>query len=373
MINKIILFVSVCFLVLSCTLSGTLLISDYFIYFALLFPCLAIFFVKKNILINNYLLCYLLLFPVLGAISGFLNSDLTVFFSSLIFFILFFLGFFIYPYVFKKTYAELYIFEYSTILSFFIICYLISFDLNIVAPYKSIYENPNSFGVATASISITILSLLFGYLEEKGHSIRKLFFLISFSLTFYLTLYSGSRTSVVAIIVSFILLVFIYFYKNKISFIKSICWFFTFIVFFVYMRDILEENILQKFSNKYDGDDLFDGRGYIWEVTFNNAGIFGNGSDYFSKTFALGPHNSFVSILGRLGYLFTFAFVILWGWIGYISYMYTINNKYKYSYMYFGGWLGFLILSTTEVMLFRFLMVISVMYIGCILLKNRSF
>ena len=131
------------------------------------------------------------------------------------------------------------------------------------------------------------------------------------------------------------------------------------------------QNVIDKFVAKDVGGDVFDGRGYIWEKTINDAGFWGNGSSYFLDEFALGAHNTFISILGRYGYVYFILIFIFWLFLGFKSFKFLLRSSISfYTYMYFTVWYAFTILSLTEVMLYTPIMIIFILSMSG---TNRKF
>jgi hypothetical protein len=75
---------------------------------------------------------------------------------------------------------------------------------------------------------------------------------------------------------------------------------------------ILWQGVESGYTDKLGSSDAFNGRGPIWQKTFEDARLFGYGSnDYFLQNFDLGGHNSLIDILGQSGLIAFYLMMIV--------------------------------------------------------------
>lgn len=355
-------------------------LPEFFIYFILmLFAIPIIFFKKINIKFEKKDIVMFFLFAVIGCLSSISNSEFTLLFSSVFFIIFYIVSKYFVSYIFViKDFKRILLKENSIFLAIFLIFIFLYFNDGRV-PYKGIYENPNTMGGILATSIILMLGLIFGVLDKWRKS--NIIFFITLNLLsliiFYQLLQTSSRTSLIAVLSVLFFLILIFslrkIYERKYSTVLNILIFN--IVLFLWIKSYsisLFDNFLLKFSDKNRNNDVFDGRTYIWDRTLSDAGLFG-GSDYFIREFSLGAHSSFISIIGRFGYIFGGIIILCWMYLGYkaISYFFKCKNDF-YSYCYLALWLGFTILSITEVMLYKTIMLLFFLCISGFLIENNS-
>ena len=133
---------------------------------------------------------------------------------------------------------------------------------------------------------------------------------------------------------------------------------------------IFNERILEKFNNKIESGDVLDRRGNIFSSTVTDANIFGHGPDYFSQTYGLGAHNSFISILGQYGYLASALFILFWVYVIYIAFKHFYSSHSNYSILPILLVLFFLMTSMTEIMLMKASMLFAFIAIGTVSSMN---
>lgn len=356
-------------------------ISEYLIYFIIILFVLPCFiFGNFNINFKKYDLLLLFVFLCIGCLSGIFNSEINLLFTASFIFIFYLIGKYFIPYNFNKGhFKRIFLKESSVFLAILlIILYFIFYDGGI--PYKGIYDNPNTMGGVLATSFILMIGMIFGALESwKNKNILYLISLIVLVIfIFNILLKTASRTSVVAVGFVFLILILIFALKKiidkKIKMVLFCFLIFSLILFFMkFYFLIIFENIILKFSNKSSSNDFFDGRGYIWDRTLNEAGFWGAGSDYFIREFSLGAHNSFISIIGRLGYIYGSLIILCWLYLGYKCFKHCLKCRGdNYGYSYLALWLGFTILSLTEVMLYKSIMLLFFLCLGGLFNEENS-
>lgn len=239
-------------------------------------------------------------------------------------------------------------------------------------PYMGIFGNGNSFGIACVTLLAAVISKFFykldGYIFDNKKISKKtlLFHFIIIPSTLMLTIYSGSRTSLLTAVtitlfpIGLLILKFLrtatkrqFLKMFKLVFFGSIL---TGISFFIFpIKEKFEQIILYKFQLK--SDDTLDERGGIWSGAFNDSTAFGNGRSYFSE-FEHGAHNTYISFLGQYGWVPTVLFVLL------IVFLLLVSVKYVFTqtddelkFLPALLMVSFVMLSMGEGMLFKGIMV----------------
>lgn len=379
----LIFFLLISVLILSCSIIGSeYSLSDNLVYlslFLLISPILS-----KNIFKIKFKkldIIFSLILIAISCISAIVTSDFKLVFSAFLFVFLYFVGNVFIGFTYSSRFIEviyLYIcLFFSSILIFFCI---ISDTLEI--PFKGIYVNSNSMGGMLASALIIITALIFGLLElgfRKNIKITTIL-IVFYLIIFYFLLMTVNRASIVAPIITLCIMYFlvnikyIYFYNPLFLFrFNSIFLFLLFISSYLIPLDLLN-NFLNKFDDK--GQDVLDGRTYIWSKTLSDSGLWGQGSNYFIENFSLGAHNSFISILGRFGYVFLLFVLIIWMILGLRALIFSLQRfNNLYIYIPFLCWFGFTLLSMTEVMLYKPLMIVfflSLSLLSVKMVKNEN-
>lgn len=361
-----------------------------------LFLVFQLFKYREKVHFDYKSLITIYLFILFSGISSFINSDIQLLISSLVIFLLYYTSFSILPSLSKVNINEL-IYRsivISHILIIIIPILLYGFDSD---PYRSIFHNPNTLGGMVATLFAVILSTFLFDIEKfiinsKNGKITfpRIFFniLILFGLM-YLAVLSGSRASLLALIIVFLisltyLIIYLIKVKKIVSFISKgallmgiVTLVIASLLKFTQFNDFLYFNIIYKFERKSAEGDVLDQRGDVWLQTIEEASLFGNGSSYFSSSFDIGAHNTFINILGRLGWAPFIMFVILLIILIIYSIKHTLKNSDdKYKYMPLTLCVCFLMLSMTELMLFKLSMLGMFLSIGAIQIsykKNKSY
>ena len=364
---------------LLCLLLSSIVGSEYAfsgnVFYFFIFLFFFLFFLQFNKLnFNNNELFFLFFVITIGTVSSVYNSDMQLFFSSC-FLVLISFFFNKLNYIFDFNFIEKLIFKYGTIFLVFFVIFIVLFTSDYSVPYFGIYDNPNTMGAISSSVLMLLISMFFGALEYNNKKNILIFILFLLMICFInIVLITVSRLAVIASISLFIIL-FILFNIRMFVRKKNIFKFNFFLILsgsiFGYFLLKNSQNVIDKFVAKDVGGDVFDGRGYIWEKTINDTGFWGNGSSYFLDEFALGAHNTFISILGRYGYVYFILIFIFWLFLGFKSFKFLLRNSISfYTYMYFTVWYAFTILSLTEVMLYTPIMIIFILSMSG---TNRKF
>lgn len=192
-------------------------------------------------------------------------------------------------------------------------------SLPVTYPFLAIFDNSNTMGVLATSLFVTSFTIFLSLPRKKSNFFHFIFIVFSFILI----VYSGSRNALITSLTIILISIVIKQYKQirKVQrnilylFLNTIKWPLTItgilIVTYFSFQTFFKENILAKFERKASTGDVFDQRTYIWERTFQEASLFGNGSTYFESNFGIGAHNTFVAILGQFGIISSIVFLLL--------------------------------------------------------------
>lgn len=338
-----------------------------------------IFIFRKGIQVDykTFIIAYGYVF--LSGISSIINSDIRLLQGSLLLFLLYYVSFVVLSSV---SFVNVNKIIYKTILIIYTFIVLVPLLLNGVQsiPYQGIFYNPNSLGIISASLFAVVFSVFLynveAHIDKVSTNKKSLYIKLSINIIilftlFYLVILSGSRTSFITCIV--ILLIssgHLLFYLIK---EKKIVSFFVrgfllllpntlvlgLIVKVTSITEFLNITIIDKFQRKSGSGDVLDNRGEVWIQTIKEAGLFGNGGDYFNTSFLIGSHNTFINVLGRYGWIPLIFYVILILILFYYSIRYTLTDvKDEYKYMPLATCIGFFTLSIAENVSFSLIMIV---------------
>ncbi|MBU9713492.1 hypothetical protein KS419_17325 [Bacillus tamaricis] len=213
-------------------------------------------------------------------------------------------------------------------------------------PYTGIFYNPNSFGTVSATLLAVFLSIIIDNITSKR--LKKIYFFIVIilsALSFVGIIYSASRTSFLTALLLVFITIFLYLvklynkgiiklFKQSIYFLVSIM--IISIVLFVpgTIRDVFVNNILDKNQRRSEGESgVFSNRDDMWITAIQEAGIFGNGYDYFYLNFGRGAHNTFIAILGVYGWVSIILFLLFLCTAFIFSFKYAIYSNDKFTFL----------------------------------------
>ena len=260
------------------------------------------------------------------------------------------------------------------------------------SPFSGVFYTGNALGSVTATIYCVILAK-FGYTLENvlfskvGKYRSLLGYLLLLSALLYLTIMSGSRTSALTVIlISFTLvglmfiralyikkLRFIHFLKLSLYGLIIVPVFFI-INIFIPLIEMFNQVIIGKFMLKQN--DILDLRGIVWEQTFEKAGLFGGGRDFFVTETVAAALNTFISILGQYGWvaLVLFSIYTIMSIYYGLKYMVSKNSK-EYRYLPILMVTLFILLSTAESMMLKSSMLAFIAltgYVQFVILKESK-
>jgi len=326
---------------------------------------------------NLYLSILIYGFVLFNIISALAYSNISRLISSLLFIILFISNTIIIPSYFKNNTIKVFI--YTFLFSQIPIILIPMIIDGIETPYSGAFINTNSLGGVVITIFSVTTALLFEEVEKiiykKGNSMSKVIFYIAISLLlFTLTILTNSRTSfltgLVVILVGLgILVSFSVKFKLFSNLISKAVILVPILGILYYLFNLIlpmnafvQENIITKFERK--SSDLLDGRGYLWQTTIKETGLFGNADGYFIDNFSIGPHNTFIAILGMYGWISLAIFVIFLLISVYYTFKYALNVDNQYRYLPILMLTTFIMLSMGEGMLYKSSMLASFILIG---------
>jgi O-Antigen ligase len=201
-----------------------------------------------------------------------------------------------------------------------------------VFPYAGMFTNSNQLGVTMLTINCGLLILLNKTLLEPSTS-SKLLKLSSLGggilICFTFILFSNSRTSLLGSLLGLGLAIY-----PALSMLQQPRFLMRLLLVGIGVISItllywgsalasLWQGVESGYTDKLESSDTFNGRGAIWQKTFEDTRMFGYGSnDYFVQNFDLGGHNSLIDILGQSG-LIAFYLMIMIALMGlYSAYRY---------------------------------------------------
>ncbi|MGB8698003.1 MAG: O-antigen ligase family protein [Thermosynechococcaceae cyanobacterium] len=189
-------------------------------------------------------------------------------------------------------------------------------------PYTGIFSNSNQLGVTMLTINGGLLILINQTLISPDFLSKRLqmggyIALLLASLT--LIVFSNSRTSLISSLLGITLAFYpaiqtLKYPRNLVRLLlvgMGLCG--AMILYGGQGLLRLGESVELGYTNKLSGaGDLSNGRSFIWGKTWNDARMFGYGSnDYFQQNFDLGGHNSLIDILGQTGYIAFYVMIII--------------------------------------------------------------
>jgi O-Antigen ligase len=202
----------------------------------------------------------------------------------------------------------------------YVICSLVQ-SPPTVFPYAGMFTNSNQLGVTMLTINCGLLILLNKMLLKPSTS-ANLLKLGSLSgcilICFMLILFSNSRTSLLGSLLGLSLAIY-----PALSMFQKPRFLMRFLLFGIGAISItllyfgsalltLWKGVESGYTDKLESSDAFNGRGPIWQKTFEDTRILGYGSnDYFVQNFDLGGHNSLIDILGQSGLIAFYLMIII--------------------------------------------------------------
>lgn len=345
-----------------------------------------LFFYKGNLKFPISITIIYAFFLLFTFSSSLMNESMQSFLSSFRYLLTFIVLTIIIPEMFKeKTFSITIVSVFLSQIPLIILSILEENPFqDLSGSYLGIFYNTNSFGGVVATLFVFLLVLLFKYMGTKKVVTQFTLFLLLCTF-FLLTVFSGSRTSFVAIIVVTFISFTLYLLKNftvsNFS-IKKLGYIFILLIalcsgLLLFLKskyfELFNVIIVGKFIRKHESGDVLDQRGGIWKDTISDMTILGNGPHYFTDVLGIGAHNTFISILGQFGILVSVMFVLIWIVTLYKSVQYYVQrNISEYNLLPITIVLFFLLTSLTEIMLMKVSMLFSMIVIGVITSKREK-
>lgn len=246
--------------------------------------------------------CFILwnVFSISILITSILNFNNIVFSFILVFFI---------PFIFFKK-----IIIYKNIDKIIVLSILIS-DLLILLNCFGIFNFTNSIVIlksnSMALYLITMLSTLL-YFYYKYNNYIFIFIILNLILIFF----TDSRTVLISSIIIIIITMYFKSIKNIYSFIISLVIYCIIICLLVLLFEYFKEqifniDILKKFIEYKQKNDIFNGRSEIWKYIFGNINLTGHSIKSIYNIFGLSPHSNYFGILYYNGLIAFISFIFL--------------------------------------------------------------
>lgn len=244
----------------------------------------------------------------------------------------------------------------------------------VLSRYRGFFYTSNGMG-GTASFCFTLtLAILLDKILKTKLELKKIFYyILIFCFSFFLTLISTSRSAIITNIILLILSIFLL-VKNLVvskKFFRIIIigvFFSIMIICGYYFGQEIINNVILKFIKK--ASDPFDNRLIFWKEILKNIKLFGNGKENLSWS----AHNTFFSILIHYGVIACIS------WILYcIFYLYESikllceKNKEKIRYIPLFSIINFILLSITEGMMLKSIMLLFVFFVPFIREYKKEF
>lgn len=219
------------------------------------------------------------------------------------------------------------------------ILFIISFITIIVTlvGYKAVFINPNALGLL--SINIFFISLFMFNIYKT-----KFFYFIAF-LSIYMILISGSRTSLLALIIGYTVYVsYQYFYNKSYYWISIIIFLIIYSIAVILLNTTYQEYLIayENISMEITNKNLYSGRQYLWNSTLEfieQKKYFGWGAgatlgDISDIKYSV--HNYYLQNILQVGYLGLSIYILLIMYIFYKLYMIRSTHLVSVVLAYYG-------------------------------------
>ena len=169
--------------------------------------------------------------------------------------------------------------------------------------YSGIFVNPNTVGIICSTAFVSLASVTIG-LRERKRNRATLLCTIALGVMFVGVLVSGSRTSTLSCMVTSFAIATIAGKKYLRIWLVFLCTVVG-IVFWAFQSmgkasEVLAGVVLKQ-NTQAASSDVLNGRNLIWSEALREVSILGHGSGYFEEHMGVGPHNSFIGVLGERG------------------------------------------------------------------------
>lgn len=325
----------------------------------------------------------IILFTFSSFISAIKNSDLELLFGAISIFVLYILLSIILPNLYTQKLIPK---VQNGILYSHLLLLLISFSVSkgVSYPFKGLFANPNSMGILLTTLNVVLISVFWQKIYNRHLTAARSYtqsfipLTISILLIFYLTVQTGSRTSILItlIILSSPLPLFLIQMIARKGLVKTLLASFLFIITALItwllikltpLYTSLIDIFYYKFYLKSQIGSVTSGRDTIWAETLSKSSFFGGGRDFFANQIGIAGHNTFISIIGQYGYIPAILFLIFCVvvFVHSVRYM-LIKDANEYRYLPFMLVSSFLIFSMAESMMYKTPMITLFVFAGLI-------
>jgi O-antigen ligase len=171
--------------------------------------------------------------------------------------------------------------------------------------YKGIFGHPNSLGVTAAVVAVCCLAWMLERMQTLSfRGLPVVALLVLFAASSFLVMVSGSRTSLIAVLMTLAVAAMIYArsrHKAKTVFPLAA----TLVLISLGLALLPDTGIAQqiwvKNSQQVLRGDILSKRDEIWMKVLDDMRLFGNGNDYFPDSVGISSHNSLMHIIGQRG------------------------------------------------------------------------
>ncbi len=189
------------------------------------------------------------------------------------------------------------------------------------ASYAGVFPNPNDLGFTSVTMASGLFIILIGSLSAKKRLWYILPIILCLIFLFVIIILANARTSLIAFFGMLSIFMWRLFQKSGflIKFVNSIALSISAILLLADEQFYLF--FLNNLNQLQDKDGL-SGREYIWNKTFEDVKLLGNGADYFELNFGLGGHNTIINTLGTIGIIAAFLMLFLASLSIFYAYLY---------------------------------------------------
>lgn len=210
---------------------------------------------------------------------------------------------------------------------------------SVVAPFRGVFENNNSFGMTVTTVTACLLALLRGAIPAKRKNVLQWLWIVGLSMSvvgaFLLILVSNSRTSLLCF--SVLLMIFLgsllfNTYKNRYWIVLAIAimlgamTFFAGSVFLDNNKDGYANKMITKIETKWKSGDVSDGRIPIWKAVVNDITLLGRGGSIFPAYYGGLAHNTYITVLGSVGIVALVFVTVIHGLVLFLACRMVVKN-----------------------------------------------
>jgi len=171
--------------------------------------------------------------------------------------------------------------------------------------YKGIFGHPNEMGMTATVVAACCLTWLTELVQTQSAGFLKTVALTAaFCVSCLLVLVSGSRTSLLAVLVTTLLAAFLcakqLYRKHLFSMVGGGLVLLAFSAAIIPNLEIAQQ-MWHKHMQRVMKGDMLSNRDEIWLKVIDDVQVLGNGSEYFPDSVGISSHNSLIHIIGQRG------------------------------------------------------------------------